>query len=76
MSVRRGRPPKDPLDRKDYDLRIPVTTWDRDFLRDTADILGLDFAAWARQTLLNEANRLCREWDSEVSPQPPTDNAR
>ena len=50
-----ARPPKPESDRKDMDLRIPVTSDQKGTIAEAARILGVDMAAWARPILLREA---------------------
>jgi uncharacterized protein (DUF1778 family) len=56
--TRRGRPMKKQSDRKDKDLRIPVTAEQKDFINRAATKAGGDFAAWARDILLREAREV------------------
>jgi uncharacterized protein (DUF1778 family) len=55
-----ARPPKDVADRKDVDLRIPVTAEQKRLVSQAATLEGLDMAAWARQILVREAQRKIR----------------
>lgn len=50
-----ARPPKPAKERKDSDLRIPVTSEQKDVVMAAARAEGLDMAAWARQLLVREA---------------------
>lgn len=50
-----GRPPKDKGSRKDVDLRIPVTSDQKEIIAEAARTAGLDMAAWARPILLAAA---------------------
>lgn len=50
----RGRPPKDPTDRKSDELRIRLTQEQRDLLDEAA---GGNTSAWARDVLLKAAKR-------------------
>jgi len=50
-----GRPPKEKSTRKDVDLRIPVTSDQKEAIVEAARIAGLDMAAWARPILLAAA---------------------
>src|SRR5262245_61880752 len=47
----RGRPKKDPAQRKDVDLRIPVTDDQKRIVTNAAVADGKDMAAWARDWL-------------------------
>jgi len=49
---RRGRPPKKPTQRKDVDLRIPVTADQKALIMRAARADGADMAAWVRPILL------------------------
>jgi hypothetical protein len=55
-----ARPPKDRRERKDVDLRIPVTVDQKELVAEAARREGIDMAAWARPILL-EAARRCLE---------------
>jgi len=50
-----ARPTKRKSDRKDADLRIPVTARQKDLIMRAARLEGVDMAAWARPLLLREA---------------------
>ena len=54
----RGRPPKKPTERKDQDLRIPVTAAQKVVISKAVEKSGQDLAAWARSLLLAEAERM------------------
>jgi uncharacterized protein (DUF1778 family) len=56
----RGRPPKDAGERKDVDLRIPVTTDQKELIGKAAKMSGEDMAAWARPILLRAASEAIR----------------
>jgi uncharacterized protein (DUF1778 family) len=53
-----ARPPKQENQRKNVDLRIPVTSEQKDAITEAARILGVDMAAWARPILLREAQAI------------------
>jgi predicted glycosyltransferase len=56
-----ARPPKNIADRKDVDLRIPVTAEQKEQVLSAARMEGLEMAAWARPILIKAAqNRLKR----------------
>lgn len=55
MAGKRGRPKKKKSDRKDVDLRIPVTPEQKRAIY--AALGGKEFAAWAREVLLREAGK-------------------
>jgi hypothetical protein len=50
-----ARPPKAKADRKDVDLRVPVTAKQKELILRAARLDGMDMAAWARPILLREA---------------------
>ena len=53
MARKRGRPRKKVADRKTVDLRIPVTARQKEMIY--AALGGEEFARWAREVLLREA---------------------
>jgi uncharacterized protein (DUF1778 family) len=55
MKKTRGRPPKPKSERKEVDLRIPVTWDQKDLIAQAAKANGEDMAGWARPILLNAA---------------------
>jgi hypothetical protein len=63
----RGRPPKKKSERKDKDLRIPVTAAQRDLANGAAAKIGLDFAEWARGILLREAQQIMAQHETATS---------
>ena len=50
-----ARPPKDKADRKDAELRIPVTEGQKAAIVQAAQHAGEDMAVWARRVLLGAA---------------------
>ena len=59
---RMGRPPKKEADRKDVDLRIPVTAAQKARIVEAVALDGADMAGWARAVLLKAAeNRLAKQ---------------
>jgi hypothetical protein len=58
-----ARPPKDPRDRKDVDLRIPVTANQKEKVMEAARLDQLDMAEWARAILLRAANQRIKKED-------------
>lgn len=50
-----ARPPKDEGERKDVDLRIPVTADQKELVMKAARLSDADMAAWARPILLEHA---------------------
>jgi hypothetical protein len=55
MKKPRGRPTKPKGQRKDVDLRIPVTLAQKARIMEAAESAGGDMAAWARPILLQAA---------------------
>jgi hypothetical protein len=53
-----ARPEKPKADRKDTDLRIPVTAKQKELILRAVKLGGMDMAAWARPLLLKEAQAL------------------
>jgi hypothetical protein len=53
-----GRPPKDPALRMTADLRIPVTAAQKQIIADAMTLNGSEFAAWAREVLLTNAQAM------------------
>jgi hypothetical protein len=54
-NYRMARPPKDKSERKDYDLRVPLTDAQRQLIEEASRAAELDKAAWARAILLRAA---------------------
>jgi hypothetical protein len=52
-----ARPFKKPEDRKNVDLRIPVTAEQKRLIMDAVALDDVDMAAWARTILLTAARR-------------------
>jgi hypothetical protein len=52
-----ARPHKKAKDRKDVDLRIPVTTDQKRLIVEAAELDQLDMAEWARALLLRAAKQ-------------------
>ena len=52
-----GRPPKAPKDRRNDVVNIPVTSLEKQAIRDAAEADGERFITWARETLLRAAKR-------------------
>jgi hypothetical protein len=51
------RPRKDKSERKDHDLRIPLTADQKVLILEMARLEGVDMATWARPILLEAARR-------------------
>src|SRR5258707_950976 len=61
MSKKRtGRPPKNKAERKDVDLRIPVTAEQKELVVQAARIEGADMAAWVRPIVILAAEKLVK----------------
>jgi hypothetical protein len=59
MKKKRGRPPKKAKDRKDVDLRIPVTAEQKaSILEACAADGGAEMASWARGILLRATSEI------------------
>ena len=52
-----ARPQKDKSERKDVDLRVPVTEEQKELIVRAARLDGLDMAAWVRPMLVKEAQK-------------------
>jgi uncharacterized protein (DUF1778 family) len=52
-----ARQRKSPEERKDYHLRVPLTTGQRTLIEGAARLEGEDKAGWARAVLLTAAKR-------------------
>jgi uncharacterized protein (DUF1778 family) len=52
-----ARQRKNPEDRKDYHLRVPLARGQRALIEEAAKLEGTDKAAWARVLLLTAAKR-------------------
>ena len=61
MKKSRGRPAKPDDDRKDVDLRIPVTADQKELVAEAARHVGEDMAAWARPILLRAAQQVLKD---------------
>lgn len=53
-----GRPRKEPGERKDYHLRVPLTDAQHTLIEQAATLAEQDKAAWARTVLLEAAKKL------------------
>jgi hypothetical protein len=53
-----ARPRKDKSERKDYDLRIPLTGDQKELIAEVARLEGIDMAAWARPILIAAAKAI------------------
>jgi uncharacterized protein (DUF1778 family) len=53
-----GRPPKDPSERKNVDLRIPVTEAQKQLISRAMAHSEREFASWARDLLLGAARTI------------------
>ena len=61
-----GRPPKKKAERKDVDLRIPVTGDQKELIAKAAKMTGEDMAGWARPILLRAASAIIVERREQV----------
>jgi hypothetical protein len=61
MKKARGRPRKEQGERKDLDLRIPVTPDQKARVMEAVTLEGADMAAWARPILLRAAEQVLRK---------------
>jgi uncharacterized protein (DUF1778 family) len=52
---RTGRPPKKKAERKNVDLRIPVTADQKELVSKAVELQRVDMATWARPLLLRAA---------------------
>jgi hypothetical protein len=52
-----GRPRKDPADRKDYHLRVPLNESQHATIEEAVRLADTDKAAWARAILLETAKK-------------------
>ena len=52
-----GRPPKAPEDRRDADIKIPLTEAEKRAIWDAAEGDGAKPITWCRETLLRSAKR-------------------
>jgi hypothetical protein len=53
-----ARPRKNPEDRKDYHLRVPLTDAQHSLIEEAVELVEQDKAAWARTVLLDTARRM------------------
>ena len=53
-----ARPFKDPATKMTVDLRIPVTVSQKTTVADAMAVNGQEFAGWARELILTEAQKL------------------
>jgi uncharacterized protein (DUF1778 family) len=56
-----GRPRKNPEDRKDYHLRVPLASAQRRLIEAASAAEDEDLAAWARGVLLDAAKRVVKK---------------
>ena len=64
------RPRKNPEDRKDYHLRVPLTDAQRMLIEEASKLDNQDMAAWAREILLRTAKNAVRK-TGKTSENPP-----
>ena len=65
MIIRMGRPRKEPGERKDYHLRVPLTDAQHSLIEQAAAMVEQDKAAWARALLLEGAKKLLKARKNE-----------
>jgi hypothetical protein len=61
MNAKPGRPRKEAVERKDVDLRIPVTLAQKNRIMEAVSLEGMDMASWARPVLLKAAEDQLRK---------------
>jgi uncharacterized protein (DUF1778 family) len=54
------RPTKKPSQRKDDDLRIPMTAGQKHLIKAAAELMNLEMAAWARPLLIRAAESVLK----------------
>jgi hypothetical protein len=57
ISMKAGRPPKPPEDRRDRDMKIPLSESERETIVEAAEADEAKPVTWARETLLKAAKR-------------------
>jgi hypothetical protein len=57
ISMKAGRPPKPPEDRRDRDMKIPLSESERETIVEAAEADESKPVTWARETLLKAAKR-------------------
>ncbi|MCA9125017.1 MAG: hypothetical protein H6822_19735 [Planctomycetaceae bacterium] len=57
MNNERGRPPKDPEDRKTANMKLPMTEAEKELIRLAAEADDAKPVTWARDLLLKAAKR-------------------
>jgi len=55
--MRTGRPPKQPEDRREADVKIPLTDAEKALIWRAADIDGTKPITWSRKMILDAAKR-------------------
>ncbi|MGD0389279.1 MAG: hypothetical protein ABSC42_10020 [Tepidisphaeraceae bacterium] len=58
-----ARPPKDPSERKNVDLRIPLTEDQKKLVSEAASADDADVAAWVRPIVLRAASKRLAKQD-------------
>lgn len=58
---RMGRPPKNPDERRDDGLRIPLTSEEKALIEQCAEAAGKKPITWTREILLKAAKRLTKK---------------
>lgn len=57
MAAKRGRPPKEPDERKDSHVIVRVGQAERDEIERAAEVAGLRLSDWIRERLMSAAKR-------------------
>lgn len=57
MNARMGRPPKDPADRRDETIRVPLTAAEKEWVDAAADADGKKPTTWAHDVLVRAARK-------------------
>ena len=57
MTTRRGRPPKEPEDKRTEMVSVPMTETEKAAVDAAAEASGVKLAAWARDVMLRAAKR-------------------
>jgi len=58
--MRTGRPPKKPEDRKTSEIKIPLTSDEKELIKAAARVDEVKHVTWARRVLLTAAKRKLR----------------
>lgn len=61
MTTKRGRPPKEPGERKTNNMKIPLTAEEKGLIERAAESDDAKPVTWARDALLRAAHRRIKE---------------